>query len=288
MPRPVGMLVVLGADGILGSTLAARAGEQGVACLPVRRSADFDAGASRLPSFIETLRTGDPATLVNCVAAKKNSSRDILTRVNTEFPQRMARWCSLHGHRWMQISTNGVFTGRADPYHEGDLPDATDPYGQSKRLGETTGGNSLTLRCSFVGLRLGRPSHPDGLLAWLLSRPEGEVVGGHVEPLWTGATSLQVADLVLHLFRLPDWQPHPILHFAPWPAISKAQFLHFACAAFQKRCPIVPEANPQEKPRLLSSRILPSLRLPPFLADPQNSLIEFSHWLSQYPRPQGV
>lgn len=280
------MLVVLGADGILGSTLVARAGERGLACLPVRRSADFQAGNAGLPAFLETLRIGDPATLINCVAAKKGCSEEILNQVNAEFPQRMARWCALHGHRWMQISTNGVFAGRAEPYHEWDLPDATDPYGKSKRLGETIEGDTLCLRCSFVGLRLGQPNNADGLLGWLLSRPEGEVIRGQAEPPWTGATALQVADLILQLCRLPDWRPNPVLHFAPWPAISKAQFLQLACKAFQKHCSIVPKTNPTERPRVLSSRVMPLLPLPPFVADPLNSLIDFSRWLSQHSSTQ--
>jgi len=280
------MLVVLGADGMLGSALVAQAREREIHCLPIPHTADFDAERFLLPTSLTKILPGTRATFVNCVAAKRGSPESSLMKINAQFPCRMSRWCSDRGFRWLQVSTNGVFAGRPEPYGEEDTPDAEDSYGRSKREGETRGPGTICLRCSFVGLRLSDPSGGGGLLSWLLGQTEGASIPGHMEPPWTGATSLQVADLILGLLGQGDWSPFPILHFAPLRPVSKAKLLEAACEAFHKPCTITPVSNPLEKPRMLASTRISTLTIPPFASDPAIALRELADWIKKNHNPK--
>jgi len=280
------LLVVLGAGGVLGSALVCRAREGGINCLPIYRGAEFDAEKFRLPPVLQKIGPEARATVVNCVVAPKGLPEKDLTKINGHFPRQMSGWCLNRGFRWLQVSTNGVFAGRPEPYGEEDRPDAEDPYGRSKREGETRGPGTICLRCSFVGLRLSDPRGGGGLLSWLLGQSDGVSIPGHTEPPWTGATSLHVADLILRLLGQGDWSPFPILHFAPLGPVSKAKLLEAACEAFHKPCTITPVSNPLEKPKMLASKRFSCLRLPPFASDPAIALRELADWIRKNHNPK--
>lgn len=147
----------------------------------------------------EALRELAPEVIVNCVGVVKQleSAEDpfLAVSLNSLLPHRLARLCGESGARLVHVSTDCVFDGARGGYRESDRPDAIDLYGRSKALGETTAGQpgAVTLRTSFVGRELGRPTH--GLLEWLLAHAGG-VVDGWARAIYSGLTSLELARVI--------------------------------------------------------------------------------------------
>ena len=79
----------------------------------------------------------------------------------------MKTFCDENNIRFIQISTDCVFTGKKGNYSEKDKPDSLDLYGHSKILGEINEKNHLTLRTSTIGFE---KYSKRGLLEWFLSQ----------------------------------------------------------------------------------------------------------------------
>ena len=223
-----GTVLVLGAQGMLGSAVAAelRAAGHDVRA-PAR--ADFDA-AVETPA---PLLTGGPGTVVNAIGVVKSridaddpASVDGAFEVNGRFPQRLARAAGVHGWRVIHPTTDAVFAGTDAPYDERARHDATDPYGQSKSLGEVEAPHVVNLRCSIVG-----PEPPPGrsLLAWMLNQPQGAQLDGYANQRWNGVTTLHLARLI----RAALEQEVPnTLHLVPGDDVTKAQLLQAIASAY--------------------------------------------------------
>jgi len=145
------------------------------------------------------LRRLAPEAIVNCVGLVKQheAAEDpyLAVSLNSLLPHRLARLGEEIGARLVHISTDCVFDGGRGGYRETDRCDATDLYGRSKALGETTAGqgSAVTLRTSFIGRELG--DSPHGLLEWLLRR-DGGVVNGFARSIYSGLTSVELAAVI--------------------------------------------------------------------------------------------
>jgi dTDP-4-dehydrorhamnose reductase len=123
--------------------------------------------------------------------------------INSLFPHQLAQVTAACGARLIHFSTDCVFSGHRGNYVEDDLPDPADLYGRSKLLGEVTARNVLTLRMSIVGREL--RTHL-GLIDWFLSQRGGRI-NGYVRALYSGLTTIAVADIVAWLV-----DAHPALN----------------------------------------------------------------------------
>ena len=97
-----------------------------------------------------------PSTVINCIGATRANTTDPekLIEIYAVFPKNLQRICERRGIRLIHISTDGVFSGAQGNYSELDTPDATDPYGTAKILGEITVSGAITLRTSVIGRQL--------------------------------------------------------------------------------------------------------------------------------------
>jgi len=138
--------------------------------------------------------------LVNCIGVIKQRAggQDPVetVAVNALFPHQIAQIASANGARMIHISTDCVFSGTKGGYSESDTPDALDFYGRSKALGEV-GQPHLTLRTSIIGPELS-VAEGLGLLAWLL-RQKGPTVPGFSRAIFSGVTTLTLADLIAEI-----------------------------------------------------------------------------------------
>ncbi|MFN8526578.1 MAG: sugar nucleotide-binding protein [Chloroflexota bacterium] len=140
--------------------------------------------------------------VVNCIGLVKHlrqASDAVPTlTLNALFPHRLYQICSVSGARLIHIGTDCVFSGRRGGYCEDDLPNAEDPYGRSKLLGEVAGPGCLTIRTSIVG-REASGSH--GLLEWLVGQ-RGKTVRGWSRAVFSGLTtralSSALGDVIAH------------------------------------------------------------------------------------------
>ena len=97
----------------------------------------------------------------------------LLIETNALLPHRLADLSNRFGARLIHISTDCVFSGAKGMYKESDVPDAADPYGRTKQLGETFAANAVTLRTSIIGHEVKRAV---SLVDWFLSQ-QGTVKG---------------------------------------------------------------------------------------------------------------
>lgn len=142
-----------------------------------------------------------PDIVVNCVGLikQKMDSQSTLNAilVNSVFPHLLANVCTNEQIRLIHFSTDCVFGCRPGPKRLIDIPDATDTYGISKRLGEVDFGTSLTLRTSFVGRQL---SGREELFEWVISQ-RGKSVNGFQNAIYSGLTTQALAKVVTQVIR---------------------------------------------------------------------------------------
>lgn len=236
-------VVVLGASGMLGSTLvrvlAAEPDLRVIACARDTRAAEalarppaptawqpFDAERDDDRSIDAAL---DGATwVINAIGVIKSYIRDThaadverAIAVNARFPHRLARAAERHGASVLQIATDCVYAGTRGAYVETDAHDALDVYGKTKSLGEVHAPRVHHLRTSIIGPE---PAHFVSLLEWFRRQPHGATVNGYVNHYWNGVTTLQFARVALGLVRGRATMAG-LQHLIPADTISKHDLL---------------------------------------------------------------
>jgi dTDP-4-dehydrorhamnose reductase len=219
-------ILVLGAQGMMGHMACRVLRERHDVIGTVRSAWDDDAALAhflpreacrdnvdvldddRLHAVLDEVR---PDAVINCVgivkqlAEAKDAVASILT--NSLLPHRAALACSTRSVRLIHLSTDCVFSGRAGNYTTDDVPDPIDLYGRSKLLGETVGGEALTIRTSIVGRQL---TNATSLFEWVLAS-RGTTVRGFRRAVYSGLTTTALARVIEKLLtEHPDltgvWQ----------------------------------------------------------------------------------
>ena len=135
-----------------------------------------------------------PCKIINCVGVTNiNENEKKLNLINTELPILLAKILDRKkdGSQLIQISTDGVFSGKRGNYIESDQPDASDAYSQSKLKGEVVYPPHLTIRTSIIGPQL---KSNDGLLEWFLKQKKE--ISGYSNVTWNGVTTLECAKFI--------------------------------------------------------------------------------------------
>lgn len=243
----MGRIAILGAAGMLGHKVCQAFARHERIGLVRRPAADY-ADHRRILAGVElvggidaldgdsleiALRRLVPDAVVNCVGLVKQheAAEDpyLAVSLNALLPHRLARLAAELGARLVHISTDCVFDGSRGRYRESDRSDATDLYGRSKALGETTSGQAaaVTLRTSFIGRELWRPTH--GLLEWLLGRAGGSV-NGFAGSIYSGLTALELAGVIR---RVVEGHPELVgVYQVGGPPISKYDLLRLIAETY--------------------------------------------------------
>ena len=184
-----------------------------------------------------------PQTVINCIAVTKRREQAddpvAANTLNALLPHRLHRWARANEARLINFSTDCVFAGATGNYTEASTPDATDVYGRTKALGEIDAAHALTLRLSIIGREI---EHRTELLEWFLMQDGGEPVKGFRNALYTGVSTLYLADLVAELIeRFHDLAG---LYQVAAETISKYDLLLLARAAFGVDVAIEPVDRP--------------------------------------------
>jgi len=152
--------------------------------------------AMKFETVVDAINISDPDVVINAVGIvkQKETSKNVVTAlsVNSVFPQLLAEMGKRFGFRFINISTDCVFSGAKGYYCETDALDALDLYGQSKRWGEVEGDNCLTIRTSIIGRELGLG---DGLLEWFIAH-RNQQVPGYANAIFSGFPTAILADII--------------------------------------------------------------------------------------------
>jgi dTDP-4-dehydrorhamnose reductase len=141
-------------------------------------------------------------------------------KINTEFPKILSSVPENTRTKIIEIGTDCVFKGGIGNYSENSTRDATDIYGNSKKLGEYESGNVMRIRTSVIGLEVNRSIE---LLSWFLAK-KNEEVEGYTNHFWNGITSFHLGKIIRGLIA-NDLFKSGIQHFFPADKVSKFSLL---------------------------------------------------------------
>lgn len=193
-----------------------------------------------------------PTAIVNCVGIIKqlDAAKDpvLSLTINSLLPHRLQRLAVAEEARLIHISTDCVFDGRKGMYTEDDPSNATDLYGRTKFLGETSGPGALTLRTSIIGRELSTAS---GLVEWFLSQRGGRVEG-YTRAIYSGFTT-DVLARILRSVLVDHRHLEGTLQVSSDP-ITKYDLLRLLDRAYRTDTEIVPSDAVQIDRSLDSSR----------------------------------
>jgi dTDP-4-dehydrorhamnose reductase len=152
------------------------------------------------------ISTTKPDVVINCVGVikQKMESSNIMDAIliNSLVPHQLANLCEVARSRFIHFSTDCVFEATPGIKRTSDMPNATDLYGTTKRLGETNYAPALTLRTGFVGRQL---AGSEGLFEWVRSQ-KGSAVSGYKNAIYSGLTTMALSRVVQQVIEL-----HPSL-----------------------------------------------------------------------------
>jgi dTDP-4-dehydrorhamnose reductase len=241
MTQAITKVLVLGASGMLGNAVLRFFAES--PGFQVTGSARSAAVLQRLPealrssvvcgvdventdSLMSLFARARPDVVINCIGLVKQLAEadDPLQAIpiNALLPHRIARLCEVAGARFVHVSTDCVFSGRAGLYRESDAADAQDLYGRSKHLGEVDSPHAITLRTSIIGHEL---AGAHGLVGWFLSQQGA--VRGYTRAIFSGLPTVELARRGLY-------------HVATAP-IAKYELLRLVAATYGRSNDIAPD-----------------------------------------------
>ena len=159
-------IAVLGSSGMIGHEVANRL--QGDSRLQVfkyqRTENKKDNSINKFNIFDQSLETISTELskydfVINCTGVIRHlinpaDYKDIkkIKEVNSNFPKLLSESLQNSGTKIIEIGTDCVFSGTTGKYSEVSKKDATDLYGESKKVGEFDSRNVMRLRTSVIGL----------------------------------------------------------------------------------------------------------------------------------------
>lgn len=167
-----------------------------------------------------------PDVVINCISLSNIGHQNPMRimEVFAVFSQRLAHLCRQRNARLIQMGSDGVFSGNRGNYSEEDLPDAEDPYGKAKLLGEVGGLNEITIRTSIIGTN---PVYKRGLIEWFLTQKDCRL---HTKAIFSGFPTTVLADII-HDEIIPRSDMCGIFHLAANP-ISKFDLLNLVAEKY--------------------------------------------------------
>ncbi|MCX6131979.1 MAG: sugar nucleotide-binding protein [Proteobacteria bacterium] len=240
------VIVVLGSNGMLGSTLT--------------KILTHEFG-----KVIETNRLGSPITIgnialqldvtssynldhlfdgfeidyvINAIGLIKqliepNNLEDVFRAelINTTFPKKLNDFALKRDIKVIQICTDCVFSGSRGDYLEVDEKDPIDIYGETKRNGEIISPQTMLIRTSIIGKEI---SSSNSLLDWIVSHPNKSQISGYSDHYWNGVTTLAFSKIVVGIIRSNSFRPG-ISHLIPADKLSKYELVTEIARAFNRK-----------------------------------------------------
>ena len=186
---------------------------------------------------IEEIQPNIVLNLVGITKYKEKTSTNIeIIEVNSLAPHKIAKFCETTSSRFIQLSTDCVFSGSKGSYDDLDIPDPIDLYGQTKALGELSQyKNSLTIRTSFIGHN---NFSKDGLLEWFLD--QSETWKGYKTAIYSGVTTIELAN-IFREYIFEDITLSGIYNISA-SRISKYDLLKLVSRIYKKNIKIIPSS----------------------------------------------
>jgi dTDP-4-dehydrorhamnose reductase len=255
-------VLVVGSTGMVGRAVTARLRAEGHDVVPTARregEAEVVLDLADPPDLPPVLAGFDVIVDASGVLRGQldypgDGFRLAAARVNTVWPLALAAAAAATGTRVVHVSTDAVFGPGETPADEAAPAWPTEPYGQSKLLGESDAAHVLNVRCSVVGPA---PDRGAGLWEWVVGQPRAATVRGYADHAWAGCTSDQLAQLTADLVparsfaRVREDGPSP--HFVPNGTVPKADVVRLLAGATRPDLIVEAVTGPRPLPRPLAA-----------------------------------
>jgi dTDP-4-dehydrorhamnose reductase len=237
-------LIVLGANGMLGSEVVRIAEVNSIPVVAISRNSEvpFEAESMEFEQVGRKLGLSSSDWLVNCIgwipqksSGDRNEDKRLATLLNTNLPHQLSRAKAQLGFNWIQIATDCVYKGVRGNYSESDPKDAEDLYGLSKIAGEDLSQGAIQIRCSIVGRDTRTNS---GVYSWFMSSASKGPVKGYVNQHWNGVSTTAFARLSIGMLK-SDWTNPVSQHWLPRDAVNKFELLKLFAKSLELRPSVV-------------------------------------------------
>ena len=229
----MGQIVVLGANGMLGSQVSKELISSGFKVTTAVRQSNFKAGdkildyrsnCDSLGQFFKNEPNVD--VVVNCIGLIKQKFSETFQKkemieLNTLLPMELDQCAEKYNFQVIQIATDCVFSGERGQYVESSPHDANDLYGVTKSLGEIDSKRYMNLRCSIIGNEI---NSRHSLHDWFLGNSANSTVTGYTNHFWNGVTTVSFARIVSGIIKTKGFLPGT-RHIVPSDMVSKYDLL---------------------------------------------------------------
>ena len=202
---------------------------------------------TELDSLLNTININ---LVINCISVSSinTQSREVINAIFAEFPHKLGELCKRNNIRLIQISSDGVFSGKKGNYSEIDTPDPVDLYGHAKLKGELSGNGQVTLRTSMIGHD---PIKRGGLLEWFLSQKTCTLYSNYI---FSGIPTNELA-LIIRDWVVPRPNLHGLYHISGEP-ISKHDLLKLISEKYETKTTIIKDDSVKINRSLSSNKFL--------------------------------
>ena len=233
----------------------------------------FDVRKTNIDNFLSKNRFD---FVINCIGALKGSNKNDLVKLNSLFPKKFDMVCSKLTVNLIHISTDAVFADKGTVMSESSKASTYDEYGKSKLDGEVL--NGLNIRTSLLGLD---PKEHKGILELMLSYKK---IKGFTNQIWSGATTLQVAEFVYWLMSDDNYEnlikKTHIIHFAPIESITKYRILE-TFSELVNGARVIKKRGPK-RTRILNTKYVDEIELKKYTKNLKKALKELIKFDEKY------
>ncbi len=188
-------------------------------------------------------RLGKIDYIINCIGLLRTVHKEAseptridFIEINSLFPLKLASYCVKKNIRFLHMSTDAVFGGKAGLVNEKTQISPSGDYAISKALGEPQAPNCLSIRASIVGCD---PREKKGLIEPVRT---GDKLKGFSNQLFSGCTVLQLARFYADLIEEKRFDRlrsrTKVLHFTPL-LLSKDKLLKDIALVFEVKSRIL-------------------------------------------------
>ena len=226
-------ILVIGAGGMLGYTTFQYLREQGQSVTGITKTKKIEGliclDATDENAIARFLDENAFDAIINCAAllvGPSEQQKSAAVKLNAWLPHYLAEYCQRRRIYFVQVSTDGVFSGMKGSCDEHSACDAATFYGKSKLLGEVYA-DALTVRSAFWGPDINLTG--SGLFHWFMQQKGA--VSGYSRAFFNGVSSLEFARFVSRAVQ-ERWTG--LYHLCAADSISKYDFLQLQKAVFSK------------------------------------------------------
>ena len=195
---------------------------------------------NRIKNLNSIINKCKPDLVINCIGITKHhqkKNKDDYINLNSNLPHEIAKVSNELNAKFLQVSTDCVFSGKLGNYDELAICDSKEIYGISKFNGEVIDNFNLTIRISTLGREIGTKN---GLLEWFLNQEKK--CFGYKSAFFSGITTYELSQIIIN-YIIPNINKLNGLYHISGEKINKFLLLNKLSKVYNKKIKIIPTTD---------------------------------------------